>query len=230
VSKTPARGKRPTARTPGPGRRPSRFPQAAALRRRRARRVGWTAAGAAATALAAVIAVTVIMAGGRGAGPAGGTTGSAGASLPAAGSLAPPGSFTTVTGATRTISSLRGRPALVWLVTTWCPGCQAGTAAMPGDLAGLRARGIEVVELEDYADLGQPGPGIASFGRRFAGAAYHSPGWVFGTASQALTQAYNPRGYLDIYYLVDASGRIVYINSAPASTMTQLLAHALRLM
>ena len=126
-------------------------------------------------------------------GTADGATGPAGASFPAAGSLAPPGSFTTAGGTTGTISSLRGQPALVWLVTTWCPGCQAGTAAMPGDLARLRARGIEVVELEDYADLGRPGPGIAGFGRQFAGAAYLSPGWVFGTASQALTQAYNPR-------------------------------------
>ena len=222
MSKTPARGR------PVPGSRPGRSPQAAALRRRRARRARWAAAGAAAAALAAVITVTVITAGGRGPGTAGGTTGTAGAGLPAAGSLAPPGTFTTAAGTTATISSLRGHPALVWLVTTWCPGCQAGTAAMPGDLARLRARGIEVVELEDYADLGQPGPDIGSFGRQFAGAAYHSPGWVFGTASQALTQAYNPRGYLDIYYLVDAAGRIVYAGSAPAATMPQLLAHAAR--
>ncbi len=215
MSKTPARGKRPAGGKPAPGSRPSRSPQAAALRRRRARRVRWTIAGAAAVALAAVIAVIAVVAGGRGTGTTGGTTGSAGGSLPAAGSLAPAGSFTAAAGATATISSLRGHPVLVWLVTTWCPGCQAGTQAMPADLARLRARGIKVVELEDYADLGQPGPGIASFGRQFAGAAYHSPGWVFGTASQAMTRAWNPQGYLDIYYLLDSAGRIAYINSGP---------------
>jgi hypothetical protein len=219
VNKAPA-GK------PGPGGRPSRSPQAAALRRRHARRVRWTVAGAAGAALAAVIAVIAVVAGGRGAGTAGGTTGSAGASLPAAGSLAPAGTFTTVSGQARAISSLRGHPALVWLVATWCPSCQAGTHALTADLAALRARGIRVVELEDYADLGQPGPGISALGRQYAGADYRSPDWSFGTASQALTRAYNPQGYLDIYFLLDASGRIRYVNSGPAATITQLLGHA----
>jgi hypothetical protein len=226
VSNKPAGGRPNAARKPRPGGRAGRSPQAAASRQRRARRVRWTIAGAAAAVLAAVITVIAVAAGGRGAGSAGGSTGQPAASLPAARSLAPAGSFTTVGGAARAISSLRGHPALVWLVTTWCPGCQAGTAAMPGDLARLRGRGITVVELEDYADLGQPGPGMAAFGPRYAGAAYRDPGWVFGTASAALTRAWNPQGYLDSYYLLDAAGRIAYINSGPASTMTQLLAHA----
>lgn len=223
MSKTPARGR------PSPGGRPSRSPQAAGLRRRRARRVRWTIAGAAAAVLAAVIAVTVILAGGRGGGTAGGTTGSGSASLPAPGPLAPPGSFTTAAGSTRTISSLRGRPALVWLVATWCPSCQAGTQAMAGKIAEFSRMHVRVVELEDYQDLGQPGPDIASFGRQFAGAAYHSPDWTFGTASQAMTQAWNPQGYLDIYFLLDSAGHVTYVNSAPGSTMSQLLDRAARL-
>jgi hypothetical protein len=100
---------------------------------------------------------------------------------------------------------------------------------MAADLARLRTAGVQVVEVEDYADLGQPGPGIAAFGRQFASAAYHDPGRTFGTASQALTRAYNPQGYLDVYFLPGPSGRVAYINSAPASTVTQLLAHAGRL-
>ena len=31
---------------------------------------------------------------------------------------------------------------------------------------------------------------------------------------------------VDIYYLLDSSGHIAYINAAPASAMSQLLAHA----
>ena len=129
-------------------------------------------------------------------------------------------------GQKRTIFSLRGRPALVWLVATWCPSCQAGTQVMAAHLARLRADGVRVVELEDYQDLGHPGPGMNSFGPKFAGAAYRSPDWTFGVASQALTRAYNPQGYLDIYYLLDASGHITYVNSSPGSTMSQLLARA----
>ena len=174
--------------------------------------------------MAAISVVIAVTAGGRSA-TAGGTS-AAGRALPAVGSAAPDGSFTTVSGTTETIASLRGRKALLWFVATWCPSCQAGTHAMAAEAARLRAAGVQVVEVEDYADLGQPGPAIAAFGRQLAGAAYHDPGWTFGTASQALTRAYNPQGYLDIYYLLGSSGRVAYISSGPASTMSQLLAHA----
>jgi thiol-disulfide isomerase/thioredoxin len=175
------------------------------------------------TAVAVLIAVT---AGGR---TAAGGTPARGGTVPAVGSAAPGGSFTTVSGRTETIAALRGHKTLLWFVTTWCPGCQAGTHAMAGDLARLRAAGVQVVEVEDYADLGQQGPAMASFGPQLAGAAYPGPGWTFGTASQALTRAYNPRGYLDIYYLLSPSGRVGYINSGPSATLSQLLAHAGRL-
>jgi hypothetical protein len=177
-------------------------------------------------AVAAVVVIAVT-AGGRN--PAAGGTSAAGGAAPAAGSAAPGGSFTTVSGRTETIASLRGHKALLWFVATWCPSCQAGTQAMAGQVARLRAAGVRVVEVEDYADLGQPGPAMTSFARQLAGAAYHDPGWTFGTASQALTRAYNPRGYLDIYFLLGSSGRVAYIGSAPGSTMSQLLAHAGRL-
>ena len=128
-----------------------------------------------------------------------------------------------------TIASLRGHKTLLWFVATWCPSCQAGTQAMAGQAARLRAAGVQVAQVEDYADLGQPGPPMAGFARQFAGAASRGPGWTFGTASEALTRAYNPRGYLDIYFLLGSSGRVAYIGSAPASTMSQFLAHAGRL-
>ncbi len=67
---------------------------------------------------------------------------------------------------------------------------------------------------------------MTSFARQLAGAAFHAPGWMFGTASQAVTRAYNPQGYLDVYFLLDSAGRVAYIGSAPASTMSQLLARA----
>jgi hypothetical protein len=86
-----------------------------------------------------------------------------------------------------------------------------------------------VVELEDHADLGQTGPGIAALGRQFAGAAYHDPDWTFGVASQALTSAYDPQGYLDIYYLLDSAGHVSYAGSGPGSAIGQILARAARI-
>ena len=86
-----------------------------------------------------------------------------------------------------------------------------------------------MIEVEDYADLGQPGPPMSGFARQLAGTAYRDAGWTFGTASPALTRAYNPQGYLDFYFLLGSSGRVAYIGSTPASTMGQLLAQAGRL-
>jgi len=112
----------------------------------------------------AVAAVTVVIAvtADRRNTAAGGTP-AAGGAVPAVGSTAPDGSFTTVSGRTKTIASLRGHKAVLWFVTTWCPSCQVGTHAMARQVARLRAGGVQVVEVEDYADLGQRGPAMTSF-------------------------------------------------------------------
>jgi thiol-disulfide isomerase/thioredoxin len=211
-----------------PGRGGGRYPQPRALRRRRARRLGWAMAAAAAAVAAVVVVMIAATAGGRNT-TAGGTNAARGRAVPVVGSAAPDGSFTTVSGKTVTIASLRGHKTLLWFVATWCPSCQAGTQAMAGQAARLRAAGVQVAEVEDYAGLGQPGPPVTGFARQYAGAASRSPGWTFGTASPALTRAWNPHGYLDVYFLLGSSGRIAYINAAPASTMSQLLARAGRL-
>ncbi|HLI45548.1 MAG TPA: redoxin domain-containing protein [Acidimicrobiales bacterium] len=142
------------------------------------------------------------------------------------GTRAPNGAITTLSGRTETVAALRGRATLIWFVTTWCSSCQAGTQAMAENVAALSADGVRVVEVENYADLGQSGPPMAAFARDLAGSAFSNPDWTFGEASSNLTHTYNPRAYLDIYYLINAKGRIIYVNSSPASTMSQLLAAA----
>ncbi|MDA8067019.1 MAG: hypothetical protein M0T77_00170 [Actinomycetota bacterium] len=156
-----------------------------------------------------------------------GSTPAAGGSAPSTGSatraLAPDGSFTTAAGASETVFVLHGQPALLWFVTTWCSSCQAGTQAVSEQLPSLAARHVRVVELELAGDSGQPGPSITTFASQLAGDQYHNPDWTFGTASAALTRTYDPNGYLDVYYLLNARGQITYANSSPASTMSQLL-------
>ena len=82
---------------------------------------------------------------------------------------------------------------------------------------------VRVVELEMAGDLGQPGPSISSFGRQLAGRQYTNPDWSWGEASMRMTYTYDPNTYLDIYYLLNAQGQIVYINGSPGSTMGGLL-------
>jgi thiol-disulfide isomerase/thioredoxin len=148
------------------------------------------------------------------------------AAAPTVGQVAPNATFTTLSGKTETVASLRGQPTLLWLMTTWCSSCQAGTQAVAQNFAKLKVYHVHVVQVENYQDLGQSGPTLHKFGTVLAGADFGNPRWTFGHASAALTHTYNPQGDLDIYYLLNAKGQITYVNSEPASTMPQLLAAA----
>jgi thiol-disulfide isomerase/thioredoxin len=90
-----------------------------------------------------------------------GNTGPSGGTAPATvGHQAPDGTFTALSGQNVSVTSLRGKPTLLWFVSTWCSSCQAGTSAMAHDLAELKAAGVRVDEVELYRDLGQSGPAI----------------------------------------------------------------------
>ena len=148
----------------------------------------------------------------------------------AVGLLAPEGpTFTTASGQRLNVGSLRGKPTLLWFVTTWCSSCQAGTQTMAENVSYLQSDGVRVVEVELYGDLGQSGPSIASFGQQLAGKQYDNPDWTFATASSVMTRTYDPGSYLDIYYFLNAQGRIVYVNGSPSSTMPNLLAESSKL-
>ncbi len=198
--------------------------RAEAQRRKRNRLLMW-ASVAVVVALVAVIVALHMANGSLRSSSASGSSGTSGASLPV-GTSAPDGAFTTLTGTTETVAGLRGKPTLIWLVTTWCSSCQAGTQAMAQHVATLAADGVRVVEVENYADLGQSGPAMGTFAKTLAGSAFANPDWTFGEASPTLTHTYNPKAHLDIYYLINAKGKITYVNSSPASTMSQLLGAA----
>jgi cytochrome oxidase Cu insertion factor (SCO1/SenC/PrrC family) len=148
---------------------------------------------------------------------------------PTVGSVAPDGTFVTMSGQEMSVASLRGHATLLWFVSTWCSSCQAGTQAMASEIGTFRRAGVHVVELELYNDLGQPGPDVASFARTYGGNAIADPDWTFGDASRRLSQTYDAQSYLDIYYLLNAEGRIVYINGSPAASMPQLLSQVRQL-
>lgn len=153
------------------------------------------------------------------------------AAMPSETALAPNGSFTTVGGSDATISSLRGRPALVWFVAAGCASCAASIPVVRDHLGELGSDGVRVVTLGLWGAFPAGKPGLvqlASFGRA-AGGRLSTPGWTWGAASERLSQAYDPSGTPDVYVLIDAAGHIVYQNSVPVSTISQLLAAANRL-
>jgi hypothetical protein len=143
--------------------------------------------------------------------------------------LAPDGTFTTPTGAAKTIASLRGRPTMVWFVAGGCASCAASIPAVAAHLGQLAGDGVQVVTLGLYGDFsnGKPGVGqLLSFGKAAAGSTVVRPGWTWGMASEALSMAYDPSGIPDQYVLVGPGGHVRYRNSVPDSTMPQLLAAA----
>jgi hypothetical protein len=144
---------------------------------------------------------------------------------------APDGSFTTVSGQTMSVASLRGRPTMLWFVVAGCASCAVSVPTVAQHLSALRADGIRVVSLDLYGDLPQGPQGIgqlAQFARETAGPAFGDRDWTWGLASSALSRAYDPSGTPDLYYLLDAGGHIRYQNSAPVSTMQELMAAANR--
>ncbi len=122
---------------------------AAAARRRRNRRWGLGSGLAIVAVLGVVLGVVL----GLHFAPGSQTRTGAAAGIPAAGHMAPPGTFTTLTGQRLDVASLRGHPTLLWFVSTWCPSCQAGTQAMAQNLAKLVADGVHVDEVKGRGHL-----------------------------------------------------------------------------
>lgn len=146
--------------------------------------------------------------------------------------LAPNGTYTTSSGTTATIASLRGTPTMVWFVAGGCASCAASIPAVASHLDQLTGAGLRVLTLGLYGDFASGKTGVAqllSFGRAAAGTNVERPGWHWGMASKSLSLAYDPSGIPDLYVLVGPTGRIRYRNSVPDSTMAKLLAAAKRL-
>ncbi len=132
----------------------------------------------------------------------------------------------TVGGEMHSTAALRGRPTLLWLLSTWCASCAVGVHALAAHSAEIEMSGLRVVILRNYHNGGYPGPDIRAFVGRIAPGIMTGTDWSLGEASAALEQAYNPRGYPDIYFLMDAAGYIQVVSGAPGVTMDKILRFA----
>ena len=144
------------------------------------------------------------------------------------GAPAPDMAFTTMDGTQRRLSEFRGRPVMLWLFATWCPTCIYGTIAVAEKFDRLQQAGIQIIQLKLYNNLGYPGPSIEDFARRHAGSIPPSPDWLWGAASQEGSFTYDPRGYPDVYFLIDKDGVLQAVDVAPHATMDTILTFALK--
>jgi thiol-disulfide isomerase/thioredoxin len=115
---------------------------------------------------------------------------------------------------------------MFWLFATWCPTCEAGTAAVAQHASQLEQAGVQIVQLKLYNNLGYPGPSAQEFARAFARSPRPTLWWLWGEASQEASYIYDPKGYPDLYFLIDRDGIVQAINGAPNVTMDEILSFA----
>lgn len=151
--------------------------------------------------------------------------------LPAAATAAatdramPGATFQTVDGRTLSTNSFKGRPTMLWLLSTWCGSCAAGLRAMAAKEPELERTGLRVVVLRNYKNGGYPGMSTGDFVKRVLSTPPPKD-WIFGQASRQLDKAYNAKHYPDIYFLIGRDGTVDAVDSAPSATIDRILAFA----
>ena len=125
------------------------------------------------------------------------------------GEAAPNIPITLANGTDISLSNLRGKPVVLWFITTWCTSCQEGAnlLANSGYYSKIHAKGVDIVTIELYKDLGYAGPSIQNFASQYGNGTQNN-GWMYGTSSSNATYLYDPKGYLDMYYIINPNGMI----------------------
>jgi thiol-disulfide isomerase/thioredoxin len=127
-----------------------------------------------------------------------------------AGDRAPDMPVSLINGTSTTLSKFQGHTVLLWIVATWCPGCQETAPIIASQYySQLRSEGVTILTVEDYNDLGYSGPTMTQFASQYAGGVDSHPGWLFADTSQGATYTYNPQADLDIWYLIGPPGTVV---------------------
>lgn len=137
------------------------------------------------------------------------------------GEMAPNYAFQLSNGTKTSIYNYRGKTTLLWFVVTWCSSCAQGNSVLANNIAFFEKHNITIIELEQYDDLGQNGMPISKFVSIYGNNNTHVQ---TGIASYNMTIAYNtpPNFQLDIYYLINPSGKILYIGEGLAEGISTL--------
>ena len=151
-------------------------------------------------------------------------SGSSQSFMPAVGAKAPNYSFIYASnGTVANVSSLNGKPVLLWFVATWCSGCAVGNEMLNDNISYFKSKGINVVEIELYRDLGYSGAPINAFVNDYAPNVTSYSNFRSAISGYNLSIAYDKDGYLDIYYLIGPNGKILYENDGSlAATLKNL--------
>jgi thiol-disulfide isomerase/thioredoxin len=132
------------------------------------------------------------------------------------GQPAPQLTYHLLDGKTLAPAQLRGRKYILWTMGTWCPSCVAGSQMLAKHIAELQRAHVALVEMEAYDNLGGNGPSLASV-KAGIGAAAQASNWYWGILTERQTALIDPKSAMDVFYLVDASGKVVAQGMAPGA-------------
>ena len=139
------------------------------------------------------------------------------------GAPAPDFAFTTLDGSAHQLSQFRGKPVMPWFFASWCPTCITSTKEISVRFDTLTANGLQIIQLRLYDNLGYRGPSAGEFAETYAGTSGDSPNWLWGEASLEVSVTYDPRGYPDLYFLIDREGILRAANGAPNAILNDIL-------
>ncbi len=134
-----------------------------------------------------------------------------------------PNAIFTANSKTYNLDQFRGRKIMLWLFSTWCPSCQVGLKVLSDNQPELKKLGLTVIALVNYKNGGYPGPTAQAFAKKYAKEVTRAPNWLFGNASKKLASIYNPKGYPDIYFLIDKNGFLKIVSDAPSATIDKII-------
>jgi thiol-disulfide isomerase/thioredoxin len=138
------------------------------------------------------------------------------------GSKAPDVPLFLTNGTTIQLSKIYGRPVLLWFITTWCPSCQQGAIELYSTYySKLASKGVIIITVESYNNLGYQGPSISDFQSIYAKGG--GKNWLFATSTEQATGIYNPDSYLDLYFLIDKSGNVVQSGTNLPQALSQII-------
>lgn len=138
----------------------------------------------------------------------------------AIGDIAPNATFTLINGTKINLYNFHGKYVLLYFIVTWCETCAEGLHILSQIIPTLTSKNITVIVVESYNDLGYQGIPLNEFIKSYANS---NITFYYGYATLTVTKEYNPKGYLDIYYLISPSGKIIYKNTNFPFTYPSLL-------
>lgn len=119
-------------------------------------------------------------------------------------------------------SGTTSQPVMLWQVATWCGSCKVGLQALAHHQSLIDASDLKVIILQDYQDGGYPGEDMEKFVAQNAPTLLHDSHFIIGNDTEALYKTYNPRHFVDVYYLITSSKRISVESSNPAITFAKI--------